>query len=197
MLLGETIATYDVDLALRGETGKFEVTSPRGETHYVTCKLNESVPKSRSLNEQTYPEAFLVRKIAESVLLEQASPAIPAAEEKTAASDSRAPFLIEHRSAKDTSFSVEDPGTRLAGPEGNAPMVWHLELHYPEGEPASVCLTSGLEGSTNDMRVGLTTPCRTFNDLDSEIRRLHAQLEDIQVRAKKRFYKAQAAAASA
>lgn len=43
MQLGETIATYDVGLALRGESGKFEVTSPVGEIYQVTCKANHSI----------------------------------------------------------------------------------------------------------------------------------------------------------
>ena len=38
MQLGEKIATYDVALALRGESGKFDVTSPTGEIYHVTRK---------------------------------------------------------------------------------------------------------------------------------------------------------------
>jgi hypothetical protein len=40
---GETIATYDVGLALRGKSGKFEVTSPTGEIYEVTCNPNHSI----------------------------------------------------------------------------------------------------------------------------------------------------------
>jgi hypothetical protein len=36
-----------------------------------------------------------------------------------------------------------------------------------------------------------------FNELDAEIRRLHAELDEIRARAKKKFYRAQASAAGA
>jgi hypothetical protein len=39
--------------------------------------------------------------------------------------------------------------------------------------------------------------CLTFIELDSEIRRLHAELDEIRARAKKKFYKAHSAAAGA
>jgi hypothetical protein len=42
MRIGETIATYDVGLALRGKSGRFEITSPTGEIYDVTCKPNHS-----------------------------------------------------------------------------------------------------------------------------------------------------------
>ena len=37
------------------------------------------------------------------------------------------------------------------------------------------------------------THCLSFIELDSEIRRLHAELDELRARAKKKFYKAQAA----
>jgi hypothetical protein len=43
----------------------------------------------------------------------------------------------------------------------------------------------------------MTSQCATFNELDSEIRRLQAQLDEIRSRAKKMFYKTQAFATSA
>jgi hypothetical protein len=43
----------------------------------------------------------------------------------------------------------------------------------------------------------ITVPCLTFIELDAEIRRLHAELDEIRSRAKKKFYRAQAAAAGA
>jgi hypothetical protein len=43
----------------------------------------------------------------------------------------------------------------------------------------------------------ISAPCLSFIELDSEIRRLHAELEEIRARAKKKFYKAHAAAAGA
>jgi len=39
--------------------------------------------------------------------------------------------------------------------------------------------------------------CLSFIELDGEIRRLHAELDEIRARAKKKFYKAEAMAASA
>src|ERR1700733_2152593 len=42
MRTGETIATYDVGLALRGKSGQFEIISPTGEIYDVTCKPTHS-----------------------------------------------------------------------------------------------------------------------------------------------------------
>jgi hypothetical protein len=39
--------------------------------------------------------------------------------------------------------------------------------------------------------------CLSFLELDAEIRRLHAELDEIRARAKKKFYKAEAAVAGA
>lgn len=43
----------------------------------------------------------------------------------------------------------------------------------------------------------ISAPCLTFNELDAEIRRLHAELDEIRYRAKKKFYKAHSATAGA
>ncbi len=43
----------------------------------------------------------------------------------------------------------------------------------------------------------LTAQCLSFIELDAEIRRLHAELDEVRSRAKKRFYKTQAAAVGA
>jgi hypothetical protein len=43
----------------------------------------------------------------------------------------------------------------------------------------------------------ITTPCMSFVELDSEIRRLHAELDEIRAQAKKKFYKAESAALAA
>ena len=202
MQLGETIATYDVDLALRGESGKFEVTSPLGETYYITCKPNESVLKSPLLDQQSYPQAFLVRKIAESISAEQANRPQSSVEEGTAAPDSRAPFLLDNRKMEEKSLPDGDPESPplLA----DVRPIWNLELFCGEGESeieqplASVYLAKKGEDSASGASGRFLTPsCRSFNDLDSEIRKLQAQLEEIRARAKKRFYKAHAAASSA
>ena len=42
----------------------------------------------------------------------------------------------------------------------------------------------------------ISAHCLNFNELDVEIRRLHAELDEIRARAKKKFYKAHAAAAA-
>jgi hypothetical protein len=41
----------------------------------------------------------------------------------------------------------------------------------------------------------ITAQCLTFIELDAEIRRLHAELDEVRARAKKKFYKTFAAAA--
>jgi hypothetical protein len=43
----------------------------------------------------------------------------------------------------------------------------------------------------------ITAPCLSFIELDAEIRRLHAELDEIRSRAKKKFYRAQASTAGA
>jgi hypothetical protein len=43
----------------------------------------------------------------------------------------------------------------------------------------------------------ITAPCLSFIELDAEIRRLHAELDEIRSRAKKKFYRAQASSAGA
>jgi hypothetical protein len=43
----------------------------------------------------------------------------------------------------------------------------------------------------------ISVPCLSFNELDSELRRLHAELDEVRARAKKKFYKTHAAAAGA
>jgi hypothetical protein len=43
----------------------------------------------------------------------------------------------------------------------------------------------------------ITNPCLSFIELDAEIRRLHAELDEIRSRAKKKFYRAQASSAGA
>jgi hypothetical protein len=43
----------------------------------------------------------------------------------------------------------------------------------------------------------VSSHCLTFIELDAEIRRLHAELDEIRARAKKKFYRAHAAGAGA
>jgi hypothetical protein len=43
----------------------------------------------------------------------------------------------------------------------------------------------------------ITAPCLSFVELDAEIRRLYAELDEIRARAKRKFYNAEALAAAA
>jgi hypothetical protein len=74
-----------------------------------------------------------------------------------------------------------------------------LELVYLDHEPrtqqAAACVSLG--GESPRGRGQLTTACTTFNQFDAEIRRLHAQLDDIRYRARKKFYQAREIAAGA
>lgn len=201
MQLGETIATYDVGLALRGETGKFEVTSPTGETYHVTCETNHCISHLEWPGNATDPQPFLIRKVAGRVSLE-AKKAAALVSEAPAPMSVRSPFLIDnpHEPAKSS------PGGSVAvlpNPENeSAPENLTLDLLYVESDPvthqpsACVCLRSG--GQEEAVRAErLTTPCLSFNELDAQIRKLHAQLDEIRLRARKKFYKAHAAATGA
>lgn len=80
-----------------------------------------------------------------------------------------------------------------------------LDFAYLEKDPRtkqpSACLY--LKAAGKEDRAGIkaaklvSAPCGSFIELDAEIRRLHAELEEIRARAKKKFYKAYSAAASA
>jgi hypothetical protein len=80
-----------------------------------------------------------------------------------------------------------------------------LDLLYLESDPRtkqpSACICLRASGSQEYAGVKaeklITTHCMSFIELDAEIRRLHAELDEIRARAKKKFYKAHAAAAGA
>lgn len=206
MQLGETIATYDVDLALRGETGKFEVKSPNGEVHYLTCRPNRFFGKSEPTAEQLSSRSFLIKKIAELVELNETSALhSPALRLETPTSVSATPFLMENRSEAETAMS----GLASSAEESHnlpveAPRLRNIELSYSESKDQTKqpCAFVYVENAPVDSMGAssqslLTNQCANFNELDAEIRRLHAQLDQICLRAKKNFYKAYAAAASA
>jgi hypothetical protein len=187
MRLGETIATYDVGLALRGKSGKFEVTSPAGEIYDVTCRPSHSTSNLEWSSNGNNRLPFFIRKVSEG-----ASPADTKAttagisyEERRSASPPR-PFVLEH-----------------AVDEGQSSNAGSIDLLYLEADPEtgqpSACIY--LKREPRDHASGaekLMTPrCATLNELDFEIRRLQAQLDEIRSRAKKMFYKTQAVAASA
>src|SRR5580658_1759250 len=126
MRLGETIATYDVGLALRGKSGKFEVTSPTGEIYDVTCKSSHSISNLEWSGSGTDYSPFLIRKVAsEASLPETTATTSPKGENQAAASPM--PFVLEH-----------------AVDEGHAPSASNIELVYLEDDPgtgqASACV---------------------------------------------------------
>ncbi|MGA2356582.1 MAG: hypothetical protein ABSG02_18980 [Terriglobales bacterium] len=192
MRIGETIATYDVGLALRGKSGRFEITGPTGEIYDVTCKPSHSVANLEwSSNGNDHPP-FLIRRIAEGDLLADTKamtaglPEAELPEEESLSACSPIPFMLEP-----------------AAEEERMPNVGNIELLYLEdnretGQPsACVYLKSDRRDHAFDGELLMTSRCTTFNELDSEIRRLQAQLDEIRSRAKKMFYKTQAFATSA
>jgi hypothetical protein len=80
-----------------------------------------------------------------------------------------------------------------------------LDLLYLERDPstkqpsACVCLKATARQDYGGVGADklITPPCLSFIELDAEIRRLHAELDEIRSRAKKKFYRAQASAAGA
>ena len=64
MNLGEAIRTYDPAVALRDETGCFQVTTPSGDELFITCKPGHSIV---SLQWGVEGQPFLVTKISEPV----------------------------------------------------------------------------------------------------------------------------------
>ncbi len=79
-----------------------------------------------------------------------------------------------------------------------------FDLLYLESDPStqqpSACLCLKSHGRQDYAGVSaetlITAPCLSFIELDVEIRRLHAELDEIRVRAKRKFYKAEGAAAA-
>jgi hypothetical protein len=127
---------------------------------------------------------------------------LSALEAGTTRADAPAPFLLEKQNASEQTLQ-EDPIEEeiLLDMETN-PTIWSLELLYRESDsaheqPIAMVRLVGETKTGVGVTNSLTSRCLHFNDLDSEVRRLQAQLEDIRVRAKKKFYKAHAAAASA
>jgi hypothetical protein len=186
MRVGETIATFDVGLALRGKSGKFEVTSPAGEIYDVTCRPNHSFSNLGWSSDETDHPPFLIRKVAERVSpVETTAATSEIHEEESQAASSPRPFVLEH---------AVDEGLSL--PAGK------IELYLeddPETEQPSarLCLKSEPQDNAIEIEMFMTSRCGTFNELDSEIRGLQAQLDEIRLRAKKMFYKAHVVAASA
>ena len=77
--------------------------------------------------------------------------------------------------------------------------IYDLELVYLVSEPRTQqpTVSVSLRSESQRDRLKLTNACTTFNQFDVEIRRLHAQLDEIRYRARKKFYHAQEIAAGA
>ncbi|HXM08492.1 MAG TPA: hypothetical protein VN946_00925 [Terriglobales bacterium] len=80
-----------------------------------------------------------------------------------------------------------------------------LDFVYLESDPrtmqpsACLYLKQGAGKDYAGIEAGklIGSPCLSFIELDAEIRRLHAELEEIRSRAKKKFYKTHAAVTGA
>jgi hypothetical protein len=205
MQLGETIATYDVALALRGESGKFEVSSPAGEIYHVTCKPNQSITNLECSGNKSGSQPFLIRKVAEPVSMEPEK-TMPSGTLESASQSRpvRTPFLIENQEAV-LKPANGDAAQLPDGPQEDVRIMeaCNLELFYAESDPntgmpsAYVYLQNGQPDNVAKPAKPMTLVCTSFNELDVEIRKLHAGLDQIRSRARKKFYEAQAAAASA
>jgi hypothetical protein len=206
MQLGETIATYDIALALRGENGKFEVTSPAGEIYRVTCQPNHSISSLEWSGDRSESRPFMIRKVAEPVTKEAGNnPASQTIENLTQARAGHAPFLLENQGKDIKSSSGSDTVStqvKTAESEPAGSTILSFDLRYVENDPeakqpsACICVTPKLNSGTGAGPL-LTTQCLSFNELDVEIRRLHAQLDDLRYRARKKFYENHALAAGA
>jgi len=204
MQLGETIATYDVALALRGESGKFEVTCPTGGIYHVTCDPSHSISSLEWSGNQTGSQPFLVRKVAEPVPQELGKVVAPGSASSAAQTGiGRTPFLLENQEAETRPVSSGDRVSllpRMVDNESQNSEIADLELLCVESDPgtklpsACVCVKNAQQNAGQ----WITFPCTTLNEFDTEIRRLHSQLDEIRYRARKRFYQAtQAVAAGA
>jgi hypothetical protein len=200
MQLGDTIATYDVAQALRGEDGKFYVTSPTGDVFHVTCKPNQSITNLQWAGNESTSKPFWIRKITELVVALDQSHA--GETDTTQDHSSQVPFLVSTEVSQSLAAEVRPVPMVREDPPASAEVeeVLALDLLYEdvgsnsERPLARVCVS---RDSSSDRKEWITGACSTFNELDAEIRRLHARLEDIRYRARKKFYEAQAIAAGA
>jgi hypothetical protein len=210
MQLGEIIATYDLGQALRGESGKFEVTSPAGEIYHVTCRSDHSISNLEWAGARTGSQPLLIRKITEIVSASQGNGAVGGMTDGRTtdagmkATSSGSPFLIEN-TGNQTGISDMDsviPLRQTSRDEFSNSETATLDLFCIENEQSSqqpsvwVCLRTRADRTMNADQL-LTAPCTNINELDSEIRRLQAQLDEIRSRARKKLFSAQAAAVSA
>ena len=83
--------------------------------------------------------------------------------------------------------------------ETSSPDLLYLQRDPFTKEPsACVCVKANAGHDDGDLVDKLVSaPCFSFIELDAEIRRLHAELDETRCRAKKKFYRAQASAGGA
>jgi hypothetical protein len=199
MQLGEKIATYDVALALRGESGKFDVTSPTGDVYHVTCKSRHSITNLQWSGDGENPQPFVIRKVAEPVSSAPEKTASNRAETSSQHLLAKAPFLIgsdedDLLSEKSAAMAI---GSELPQGKSLSKEVDDLELFYQEAALAMQTASVSVRSESVRGQLKLTSDCTTYNQFDAEIRRLHAQLDEIRYRARKKFYQAQDMAAGA
>jgi hypothetical protein len=195
MQLGETIATYDIALALRGESGKFDVTSPTGEIYHVTCKSGHSITNLQCSGDGANPQPFVIRKVAEPISSVPEKTAPNLTETPVQPRAAKAPFLI----GSDEDDLLSEKAATMAKPSQVPELVTvggetcDLDLVYLETESGIQQPTAfvSLRGKSLPNRIELTNACTAFNQFDAEVRRLHAQLDEIRYRARKKFYQAQ------
>ena len=65
MQVNETIRTYDLAEALRGENGKFEVTTPSGVHFIVTAIPGHSIANLRVTTEGGTEQMIFIKKVAD------------------------------------------------------------------------------------------------------------------------------------
>lgn len=201
MQLGETIATYDVALALRGESGKFDVTSPTGELYHVTCTPNHSITNLQCSGNGASAQPFLIRKVAEPVSAAPQRSGTGGPEMPTQARVAKAPFLIgTETEAGSEKMAARDDAQDTPEPDARAEETPRLDLLFVEVAPKTQQPTAWVSLDLDPQearRTLVSNACISFNELDVEIRRLHAQLDDIRYRARKKFYQAHVVAAGA
>jgi hypothetical protein len=200
MQLGETIATYDLGLALRAESGKFEVTSPTGEIYHVVCQPNHSISNFEWAGSRTNPQPFLARKITETVSREAGKETNETQTTGTQAQSNGTPFLLESQADDGEPLFAEGSVAPKIAEDSQRRKVVKLELAYLESDPETVqpatwvFVKSAVSGGGSEPEMFITARCATFNELDAEIRKLHAQLDEIRSHARKKFYTAHSAA---
>jgi hypothetical protein len=198
MQLGETIATYDVALALRGESGKFIVTSPAGEIYHVACAPNHSIVNLQSSGSGPNPQPFLIRKVAEPVYVTEKIGA-DLVETTKEAHETKTPFLVSSDDSLSESRTLQPAKPEASPTDAENQNISNLDLLWVElGAKSQPTVWVHVRGELQQDRGKLVTnACTTFNEFDAEVRRLHAQLDDIRYRARKKFYQAQVIAAGA